>query len=290
MSLEKNKNVHLMLDKMDFPNHGEGEPWLAHVAYADWTDGHNHVMHRHKDISEIFILLHGSGKYLIGGRLYDLRAGDIVLCNPDVMHDEFPDKCPVYDTLAIGIRGLALPGLKPGQLIGAARIPVLRRSSRTEDLRDLCLLIMKYASPGPLRNPRLIHRLLLAALDLLKDLVRQAEATEQEIDPLCVAVEQYLNDHFGEDVSLEETAKRFFVSTWHLSRLFKRETSYNFKQYLLRLRLGEAQVRLTVTDDSIGDIALACGFHDPAYFTRLFSRHIGLPPSRYRQLRTANRE
>ena len=116
-------------------------------------------------------------------------------------------------------------------------------------------------------------------------ILRNVDTSAREINPLCIAVEQYLDGHFGENITLEETAKLFFVSPWHLSRVFKRETSYNFKQYLLRLRLGEAQMRLSSTEQSIGEIAQACGFHDPAYFSRLFTSHIGISPGRYRRMR-----
>lgn len=289
MGRELFKNQHLIFKKEDFPDRRESEPWLIHAAYADWTEGHNHVMHRHEDISEIFLLLHGNGKYTVGGRMYELNEGDIVLCNPHVMHDEFPGECDFYDTIAIGIGGLVFPGLSPGYMIDLSHVPVLRKSEQTEELKGLCLMLMKYSVPGETRNPALMHRLLLAVVELLQDIVRKADLSAQEIDPLCAAVEQYLNEHYGENVTLEETAKHFYVSPWHLSRLFKKETSYNFKQYLLRLRLGESQMRLVVSEDSIGKIALSCGFHDPAYFSRVFTSYIGLSPSRFRRLRTENR-
>ena len=106
---------------------------MVHIAEADWTQGHYQILHRHEDFSEIFILLEGIGKYTIGGRLYELHEGDVVLCNQGVMHDEFPAKCDSYRTLAVGIGGLYIPELKPGLLIdpfmhaGSAQIGTDRR-------------------------------------------------------------------------------------------------------------------------------------------------------------------
>ena len=284
------RNPLLTFSKSDFPGRRDTEPWMAHIAKADWTEGHYQVLHRHEDFSEIFILLEGSGKYTIGGRLYELNEGDIVLCNQGVLHDEFPAKGNVYKTLAVGISGLYIPELRPGLLIDPSRTPVLRRSEQTQEVQEICMMMEKYAVSGEGRNLRFVHKLLLAVIELLRSIVRSVEISSKEVDPLCVAVEQYLNEHFGENVTLEETAKQFFVSSWHLSRVFKKETSYNFKQYLLRLRLGEAQMRLSSTEDSIAEISRDCGFHDPAYFTRLFTRHIGLSPRRYRKMRLQDRE
>ena len=284
------RNPLLMFQKSDFPGRRDTEPWMVHIAEADWTQGHYQILHRHEDFSEIFILLEGSGKYTIAGRLYELQEGDVVLCNQGVLHDEFPAKCDRYRTLAVGIGGLYIPELKPGLLIDSSCTPVLRKSEQTEELKELCEMMAKYAATGEKRNLRFTHKLLLAVVELLRTIVRGVEVSSKEIDPLCVSVEQYLNDHFGENVTLEETAKQFFVSSWHLSRVFKKETSYNFKQYLLRLRLGEAQMRLSSTEDSIAEISRDCGFHDPAYFTRLFTRYIGLSPRRYRKMRLEIRQ
>ncbi len=284
------RNPLLLFQKSDFPGRRDTEPWMVHIAKADWTAGHYQVLHRHEEFSEIFILLEGSGKYTIGGRLYDLNEGDIVLCNQGVMHDEFPSMSESYKTLAIGIGGLYIPELRPGMLIGPSCSPVLHKSEQTEEIRELCLMMEKYSTPGNKRNLRFVHKLLTAVIEFLRNIVHDVEVTSQEVDPLCISVEQYLNDHFGDNVTLEETAKQFFVSSWHLSRVFKKGTSYNFKQYLLRLRLGEAQMRLSSTEDSISEIAHDCGFHDPAYFTRLFTQHIGLSPRRYRKMRLEKQE
>lgn len=279
------RNPIWMFEKNDFPGRKESDPWMVHIANADWTEGHHQILHCHEDFSEVFILLHGSCRYIVGGRLYQLHEGDVVLCNPGVMHDEFPDQCDFYETLAVGIGGLSIPGLHPGMLVDPACVPVLRKSEQTEELRELCGMMMKYAEPGENRNLSFVHLLLTASVELLRMILRNVDTSAREINPLCIAVEQYLDGHFGENITLEETAKLFFVSPWHLSRVFKRETSYNFKQYLLRLRLGEAQMRLSSTEQSIGEIAQACGFHDPAYFSRLFTSHIGISPGRYRRMR-----
>ena len=57
------------------------------------------------------------------------------------------------------------------------------------------------------------------------------------------------------------------------------------KQYILRRRVGEAQVMLYDTTDSISEIAQAVGFEDAAYFSRLFSKYVGMSPREYREFR-----
>jgi len=71
-------------------------------------------------------------------------------------------------------------------------------------------------------------------------------------------------------------------SPFHLHRAFRRVVRETPKQYLLRLQLEQAAVRLVTTDDSVLNIALACGFENHETFTRAFRRHFGAAPSRYR--------
>ncbi len=68
-------------------------------------------------------------------------------------------------------------------------------------------------------------------------------------------------------------------SPFHLHRAFRRVVRETPKQYLLRLQLEQAAVRLVTTDDSVLNIALACGFENHETFTRAFRRHFGAAPS-----------
>ena len=87
-------------------------------------------------------------------------------------------------------------------------------------------------------------------------------------------------------MTIEQLVREFYVSPYHLSHMFREKTGYSLKQYLLRRRLGEAQMRLATTQDSIQAIAEAIGFEDASYFSRIFSKYIGMTPSEYRKKRT----
>lgn len=67
-----------------------GQPSLYRISYQDWTNGYQQIMHCHADITEILLLLAGTGHYSIGAQRYPIRAGDVILCNGGVVHDEFP--------------------------------------------------------------------------------------------------------------------------------------------------------------------------------------------------------
>jgi AraC family transcriptional regulator len=86
--------------------------------------------------------------------------------------------------------------------------------------------------------------------------------------------------------SLESLAREARLSPYHFLRTFERLTGLPPHQYVRRIRLREAAVRLTTGRDKILDTALDCGFGDISNFTRAFRQEFGESPRRYR-MRTA---
>jgi PAS domain S-box-containing protein len=93
---------------------------------------------------------------------------------------------------------------------------------------------------------------------------------------------EYLNGHFVESVQLGELARICGVSGRKLERLFKAKLNTTVRDMLIKLRLLKACDLLRLTDHSLADIAIECGFYDQSSFTRHFKRTIGLTPRHYR--------
>ena len=88
--------------------------------------------------------------------------------------------------------------------------------------------------------------------------------------------------HLDEDVSLAALAGQAGLSAFHLHRVFSATAGETPKQFTQRLRLGRAAAMLLTSDDSVLDIALACGFQSHEVFTRAFRKNFGIAPSAYR--------
>jgi len=89
--------------------------------------------------------------------------------------------------------------------------------------------------------------------------------------------------HLDEDLSLAVLAERAGLSAFHLHRVFSVAAGETPKQYTLRLRLGRAAVMLLVGEESVLDIAIACGFQSHEAFCRAFRRRFNMTPSAYRE-------
>ncbi len=263
-----------------------GQPYISYVVFSDWTEGHQVMMHQHADIAEILLIVNGHGRYSIGMHRCDIGGGDVILCNCGMLHDEFPESDEVYETICIGIRGLALEKLAPGQLVDESISPIFHQPAQFKELETLGRMILAHVGKKNHTNRMLCQNLMLAMLELVQQMAAgmKPEAVPQDQE-LIVQVEKYIDTYYARELSIERLSQRFFVSSYHLAHLFKRYTGYTIKQYILRRRIGEAQVRLYETADSVSDIAHAVGFEDAAYFSRLFSKYVGMSPREYREYR-----
>ena len=92
----------------------------------------------------------------------------------------------------------------------------------------------------------------------------------------------YINEHYFEDLSLTSLCERMKCSKSTLITAFKRDVGMTVNDYITEVRLGEAIRMLLAGGQTIGEIALATGFSDQSYFSKVFSAKHGMSPSEYR--------
>ena len=93
----------------------------------------------------------------------------------------------------------------------------------------------------------------------------------------------YLDQHFAEDITVDGVAAAMFLNKDYIAHVFKDETGYTIIGYVISLRINRAKMLLAETDQSITDIASACGYTDFAYFSRQFKQYTKMSPSKFRK-------
>lgn len=101
--------------------------------------------------------------------------------------------------------------------------------------------------------------------------------------PLIQRVLNYIHLHPEENLSLKYFAQLYSFSPSYLSNLFRTETGITLTEYINRCRVERAALLLRYTDQSIAQIGESVGFLDENYFTRIFKKIKGVPPSVYRR-------
>jgi AraC family transcriptional regulator len=107
---------------------------------------------------------------------------------------------------------------------------------------------------------------------------RESNSLFKKVQPILA----YTVAHLDEDVSLQALAAQAGLSVCHLQRAFSSVAGETPKKFTLRLRLGRAAAMLLLSDHSVLDVALACGFQSHEVFCRTFRRRFGITPSAYR--------
>jgi transcriptional regulator GlxA family with amidase domain len=101
-------------------------------------------------------------------------------------------------------------------------------------------------------------------------------------DQVVRRAEDWLHDHFGEEVDFDRLAAELGLAPRTFLRRFKAATAETPLAYLQRLRTEAAKRILEGDRTTIGEVSLAVGYEDVAFFRDLFKRHAGLSPSAYR--------
>ena len=93
-----------------------------------------------------------------------------------------------------------------------------------------------------------------------------------------------IDAHLDENFDFIEEAARQHITPSYYRMIFKKITGLSPLEYLNRVRILRALELLQTTYLSVGEVADAVGIHDPNYFSRLFKKLVGCPPSYYKSI------
>lgn len=93
----------------------------------------------------------------------------------------------------------------------------------------------------------------------------------------------YINRHFEQKLYLKDLSAQFFINQVYCCQLFKKNLGKTFSEYVSELRIKKARELLKLTDLSIEEIAIQAGYVDYYYFNKVFKKHCGVTPTKFRK-------
>ncbi len=224
-----------------------------------------------------------------GGRSYPLGAGRVVVIPPDTPFDCEPG--PETRQVWFHLDLIGLPSGAARELLSRpldlGDDPILRAQSAhlhatMPDMRGPPP-IAAVSREQPLAALAFVHQALARLIELAPHASRLAWADRVRANsPLSPAL-HVIEDQLARPIYTAELAARCRMGPQWFSARFRAATGLTPAQYVLERRTAVAATRLAVTDESIDDIAVACGFVDRAHFTRVFTRRRGIAPAAYRK-------
>ena len=120
-------------------------------------------------------------------------------------------------------------------------------------------------------------------MEMIDFVTREKSAYAQKTNFSEIA--QYINDHYYEDLYLDNLAEKFGTNSKYLSKKLKQQFGMNFHSYLTELRVTHAKELLKRSGQSIESIYKAVGFQSRSSFIRAFKTHTGVTPSEFRGMK-----
>ncbi len=266
---------------------GENQPRLLYVSeIRPDASAHPRVMHAHEDAVELILICSGSSEYLIHDKKVVIKAGDLLVYNAGVVHDEVSGPDMEVGSYCVGVGGLHMPGLRENALISDEKGYVFPTGRYFEDMKELFVMMFRNLAAGEphaeLFCTSLLHALLVSVLTVTEGVGETRENPADEPHILGSRIKDYIDRHYMEPITLQSMGEALRISPYYLSHVFKQMSGYSPVQYLLRRRIGEAQTLLITTELSVARIAELVGYDSQSYFNLQFTKNVGMPPSRYR--------
>ena len=245
-----------------------------------------------RDVFLIHIVYSGEGTLSLNGDLYQLSAGNAFLLYPNTVAWYEADLTNPWSYFWLACRGidtaafLSDAGFSPEN-------PVRILHNPYSILQYINKILEKQGSGMEAQLSRIAYLHLFFA-----NLIRDKERTEKTECPAFSPreklressryVREYMEHHFGEEISIHLLAEKIGVHRAHLFNSFKTDTGYSPKEYLLYIRIQNAKALLRRTKRPISEIAAFVGYHDPLSFSKIFRKKMGISPQEYRNMKEEN--
>lgn len=243
--------------------------------------------HIHKDF-EISLVIDGVLSLITPAGEHILSSGDIFVMNPFLSH-ELKASSPVL-ILSLQVSSAFFSSYYP--LVEQAEFDsfLIRPSEKSSSgkirgfLFAIALAYYQKEDYFPLKCAAVINQLFLCLFStenyhLIPEKERQAALTKGK---RIRRILQYIENHYTEKILLSDIAEQENLDLYYLSHFFKECFGISFQEYVTRLRCEKARQLLLLTDYSLLDICLNCGFSDPKYFKKGFQSQYGCTPKSYR--------
>jgi AraC-like DNA-binding protein/mannose-6-phosphate isomerase-like protein (cupin superfamily) len=278
--------------------------WLADPSLpinVDYEDPQPEIpLHEHA-FDELVVVLAGTAIHLIDGQEYPVRAGNIFVVKRGSVHnyrdpEGFALVNIIFDAKKLDMDHWDIREL-PGYHVLFSLEPAFRdrhqfRSQLTlegamftqvsELVKDLAAVVTD-KEPGYRILTKALFMQLVIMLSKCYSYTPETDTTDLLRLGYAIA---YIESHYPEKTSSKQLADLAHMTVRTFQRTFQQCMLMTPSDYITQVRVRTAAHLLKESDFSVTEIAMNCGFSDSNYFSRIFSRSMGITPSKYRSKMT----
>lgn len=248
------------------------------------------IMHWHEDLQFIYVL---DGEIEIKTLDTSVRIdkGGGIFINKNVIHLVKKSFSCHYNSFIFPDYFLKFYFGSPGadfveRIVGKDELPICCFPKETEWCKSILSVLSHLADLEKRKTEFYAYEVLCLLSTLWLEVCRNIQVPTENTDTVMgVRMQkflQYISEHYGEDVSLDNLAKSANVCKSECLRCFKTSMQTTPYKYLTEYRLSKAAELLKNSDEPIGNIADSVGFRQVSHFGKCFKEKTGLSPREYR--------
>ncbi len=252
---------------------------LLNVGSARYGGDWHSIPHTH-NYAELFYIVGGDGQFRIEDKLYPVKANQLVIVNPNVLHTEVSYEAHPLEYIVLGIEGLELSVEKEAD----SRYRILDYRGTGDVLTCLRHILQETQAgqPGYEAICQAYMEILIVRL-LRSTSFSVTSAVSPPVSRQCASIRHYIDTHYKEPLTLDILAREAHVNKFYLAHAFKEEYGQSPISYLISRRIAESRYLLKETDMSLSQISQILGFSSASYFSQSFHRATGSSPMAYRK-------
>ena len=249
-----------------------------HTPQGTKVDYHYHEFYK------ILFFRSGAGDYVVEGQRYRLQPGDIVLVGSRCVHRPEMEEDRPYERVILYIapsylQSSSTESCQLADIFQGGAVLRLRENDRKRLDSLVTSLEKEMSGQGYGRD-------VLAGAWLLRLLVELGRCRQDSDNPQPVMTDnprvrqwlQYMDQHLAEDLDVDALAEAFYISKYHMMRLFHQETGFTIHSYLSHRRLLYAR-ELMNAGMRATEACYRCGFRSYSSFTRSYAKYFGTTPT-----------
>ena len=251
---------------------------LLYVTSAQYSAEWNSSLHTHA-CAELFFITGGNGIFQVRQERFPVAMGDLMVVSAGVPHTETSQGGSPMEYVVLGVEGLETVQGRDGCLL-------LHLPPGSDGVSSCLRMLMQESREGKSGCDRVCRSLLeviLLRLIRREDFVLAESASGVRPTRECDLVRRYIDNHFKENLTLDQLAEMAHINKFYLSHTFRRAFDTSPISYLITRRIQESRFLLSETDHSLSQIARILGFSSLSYFSQSFRRLEGVSPLEYRR-------
>lgn len=272
---------------------------ITDIGYYPKAEHHHRIREKVIDQYVLIYCVDGSGFYVVDGKRYEVERNQYFILPAGKPHEYGATAGKQWTIYWLHFRGDHAPvyaeGAQKPQAINVT--PTSRISDRINIFEEILTTLHAAASLEDLRYASSLLHHFLASMRYLGQFRRAGKDESHGNKPSLYndgkgtveAAIHYMQENIENRITLADVLRYVGYSQSHFSAVFKKHTGQSPLAYFNRLKIEYACRLLKETDLKMNQICYKIGIDDPFYFSRMFSKQMGMSPTEYRSL-TPDRE